>query len=292
MKFYILDVFAEKKYAGNQLAVVPDADDLTTEQMLAIAHEFNFSETTFVGHAPNPDGSWPVRIFTPKEELPFAGHPTLGTAFVIQKHLQSEPTATVSLSLKAGIVPVAFAGNSGATDELVMTQLPPEFGEKLDLKPAAEGLGIAESGLDDRFPIQVVSTGTPIIIAAIKKLETQRQIKIYLPKYNRFVRKLEAKAILTFCPETYDTNNALNARVFADHYGVPEDPATGSAAGCLAAYLVQYDYFDEAPLDIWVEQGIEIDRPSRLHLKAEKTDGQIQVKVGGQVIPVATGELL
>ncbi len=292
MKFYILDVFAEKKYAGNQLAVVPDSDELSTEQMLTIAHEFNFSETTFVGRAANPDGSWPVRIFTPKEELPFAGHPTLGTAFVIQQHLQNERTSTVTLSLKAGLVPVAFAGDAGAARELIMTQLPPEFGETLDLKPAAEGLGIAESGMDDRFPIQVVSTGTPIIVAPVKDLATQKQIKVFLPKYYRFVKNLEAKAILTFCPETYDASNALNVRVFADYYGVPEDPATGSAAGCLAAYLVNHRYFDKDSLDIWVEQGIEIGRPSRLHLMAEENEGRIQVKVGGRVVPVATGELL
>ena len=291
-RFHILDVFAEVKYAGNQLAVVPDAAELSTKEMQRIAKEFNFSETTFILGQSEKGGAWDVRIFTPESELPFAGHPSLGTAFVVQQNLIQKEVTSVTLRLKAGLFPVAFSYVDGKPDELVMTQLAPTFGPDLDKKKTAESLGLAQDAIDERFPVMEVSTGVPIIIAPVRDLTIQKQIKVYLPKFFRFVKNIESKAILTFCSETYDTANRLNARVFADYYGVPEDPATGSANGCLAAYLVKHRYLGQPAIDLYVEQGIEIGRPSRLHLMAEDKDGGISVQVGGRVIPVATGELL
>jgi len=291
-RFHILDVFAEAKYAGNQLAVIPDANGLSTDEMQRIAREFNFSETTFIIGDSAVDGAWDVRIFTPGAELPFAGHPTLGTAFVIQQHVIGEEVPEVTLRLKAGLFPVAFSYAGGKPDDLVMTQLAPTFGPDLDKKKTAEILGLPQDAIDERFPVREVSTGVPMIIAPVRSLALQKQIKVYLPKYYRFIKDLDSKAILTFCQETYDSANQLNARMFADYLGVPEDPATGSANGCLAAYLVKHRFLGGSSIDIYVEQGIEIGRPSRLHLMAEEGGGTIAVRVGGRVAPVAEGRLL
>ncbi len=291
-KFYILDVFAEKRYAGNQLAVVRDGQRFSDEEMQKIAREFNFSETTFILSENETDGAYGVRIFTPERELPFAGHPTLGTAWVIQREILGREIGTVTLNLKAGLVPVDFTYQNGEAAELTMRQLPPEFGNQIDPARIAPVLQINESDLDPRFPVLEVSTGVFDLIVPLRTLDAQKRVKIDTPAYYNLIEKLGAKAILTFCPETYDPNCRLNVRFYAHYFGVPEDPATGSANGCLAAYLVKQRYFGEDSVDIRVEQGIEIGRPSVLHLMAEKTGDNIEVRVGGRVIMIAKGELV
>ncbi len=291
-KFFILDVFAEKRYAGNQLAVVRDGQRYGDEEMQKIAREFNFSETTFILSENETDGAYGVRIFTPKQELPFAGHPTLGTAYVIQREILGREISTVTLNLKAGLIPVDFTYQNGEAAELTMRQLPPEFGNQIDPARIAPVLQINESDLDPRFPVLEVSTGVFDLIVPLRTLDAQKRVKIDTPAYYNLIEKLSAKAILTFCPETYDREARLNVRLLCDYFGVPEDPATGSANGCLAAYLVRQRYFGEDSVDIRVEQGIEIGRPSVLHLMAEKTVEGISVRVGGRVIMIARGELV
>jgi len=153
-------------------------------------------------------------------------------------------------------------------------------------------LNIDKKEIDERLPIQEVSTGLPFIIVPLKGLDALRRVKINKDKYFDLIKNLEAKAILVFCPETYNKENHLNVRVFADYYGVSEDPATGSANGCLAAYLTRYRYFGKSKINIRVEQGYEINRPSLLFLKAEEKDGEIEVNVGGKVVMVARGEFV
>ncbi len=291
-KFYILDVFAEERYAGNQLAVVRDGQRYGDDEMQKIAREFNFSETTFILSENETGGAYEVRIFTPEQELPFAGHPTLGTAYVIQREILGREISTVTLNLKAGLIPVDFTYRNGEAAELTMRQLPPEFGNQIDPARIAPVLQIDESDLDPRFPVLEVSTGVFDLIVPLRTLDAQKRVKIDTPAYYNLIEKLSAKAILTFCPETYDPNCRLNVRFYADYFGVPEDPATGSANGCLAAYLVRQRYFGEDSVDIRVEQGIEIGRPSVLHLMAEKTVEGINVRVGGRVIMIARGELV
>ena len=291
-EFYILDVFAEKRYAGNQLAVVREGQRYGDEEMQEIAREFNFSETTFVLSEDETDGAYEVRIFTPERELPFAGHPTLGTAWVIQREILGREISTVILSLKAGFIPVDFTYQNGEAVELTMRQLQPEFGNQIDPARIVPVLQLNESDLDPRFPVLEVSTGVFDLIVPLRTLDAQKRIKIDTPAYYNLIEKLSAKAILTFCPETYDPSCQLNVRFYAHYFGVPEDPATGSANGCLAAYLVKQRYFGEDSVDIRVEQGIEIGRPSVLHLLAEKTAEGINVRVGGRVIMIARGELV
>lgn len=290
--FYILDVFAEEKYAGDQLAVVADAGGLSDVEMQKIAKEMNYSETTFILSQDEQGGGYDVRIFTPEIEVPFAGHPTLGTAFVIQQEIVSKPVATVNLNLKVGQIPVTFNYDGLQPGILWMKQIEPTFGDVVEPGPVSEVLGIAENDIDERFPIQDVSTGLPFIIVPLKSLDAVKRVKVVREKYLQFIENRYAKAILVFCPETYHPENDVNARVFADYAGVPEDPATGSANGCLAGYLAKYRYFGSDKIDVRVEQGYEIGRPALLYLRAEDKDGPIDVCVGGKVVMVAKGELV
>ncbi|CDN14006.1 MAG: PhzF family phenazine biosynthesis protein [Richelia sp.] len=288
--YYIVDVFAENKYAGNQLAVFTNAANLDTQRMQSIAREINYSETTFITSSEENNGGYKVRIFTPNQEIPFAGHPTLGTAYILQQTIIQQPVGKVVLNLGVGQIPVTINYNSGAPEWLWMKQNMPIFGSKLSREAIAKVLRLDINNIDSRLPIQEVSTGLPFIIVPLKNISALKQIELDKDKYYQLIADTEAKCILAFCPETYYPENNLNVRVFCYYVGIPEDPATGSANGCLAGYLAEYSYFGEKIVNIRVEQGYEIDRPSLLLLRAEKNDKCIDVNVGGKVILVAKGE--
>jgi len=292
--FYLVDVFAETKYAGNQLAVISNAAAMPATLMQNIALEMNYSETAFIISDHEKNGGYDVRIFTPGQELPFAGHPTLGTAFIIQQYLLAKKVPSVKLNLQVGQISVDFSYNKEVPDLLWMKQVEPEFGQLFGIEEAAGALGIAPGQLDHDFPVQEVSTGLPFIIVPLKSLEAVRSIAIDSRGYEALIEKARAKSILVFCPETYSPANQINARMFDQYHGIAEDPATGSANGCLAAYLVKHRYFGSNQVDLRVEQGYEIGRPSLLFLKAreEAAGGPISVFVGGRVIMIARGELL
>ncbi len=287
--FFIVDVFAEEKYAGNQLAVFTNAKALSDTEMQKIAKEMNYSETTFV--LSEGGNGYNVRIFTPEREVPFAGHPTLGTAFIIQKEIIKEPVNEVLLNLKVGQIPLTLVYDKGDLDTLWMKQLSPEFFQVFEPGTISQVLSVDEKDIDTRFPIQEVSTGLPFIIVPLKSLDAVKRARIARDKYYELIQDTKAKALLIFCPETYNEENDLNVRVFVDYYGIPEDPATGSGNGCLAGYLVKTMYFGEPHINIKVEQGYEIGRPSILYLRAEKKE-EIDVFVGGKVIMVARGEFI
>jgi trans-2,3-dihydro-3-hydroxyanthranilate isomerase len=291
-QFYIVDVFAEEKYAGNQLAIVRDAVGISDSQMLQITKEMNYSETTFILSDQPREGGYDVRIFTPAAEVPFAGHPTLGTAFVIQREIMKEPAETVILNLKVGQIPVSFSHSDGRPDVLWMRQIEPVFGRTIVSTDISEVLSLDGGDIEERFPIEEVSTGMFFVIVPLKTLDAVKRAKVATDKYFQLIENLQAKAILVFCPQTYNHDNDLNVRVFCDFVGIPEDPATGSGNGCLAAYLVKHRYFAKDQIDIRVEQGYEISRPSLLYLRAENTQGKIDVSVGGRVEMIAKGQLL
>ncbi len=290
--FYIVDVFAEEKYSGNQLAVFRNAGTLSDKKMQRIAKEMNYSETTFILSDEEKNGGYGVRIFTPENELPFAGHPTLGTAFVIQQEIVRKPVEKIILNLKVGQIPVTFNYKENQTDILWMHQVKPSFGDIFETKQIASVLNLDKSDIDDRFPIQEVSTGVPVFIVPLKTLDALKQARIDRSTYFELIKETQAKALLIFCPETYDQENDLSVRFFADYYGVPEDPATGSANGCVAGYLIKYQYCGKNEINIRVEQGYEIGRPSLLYLRAEEREGKIDINVGGKVAMVAKGELV
>jgi len=287
-QFHIVDVFATDRYTGNQLAVVTEAGDLDTAEMQAIAAEFDYSETTFVTGPPE-DGVWPVRIFTPTDEVPFAGHPTLGTAAVIRQSLADDTPEAVTLGLQVGELPVDVRERDG-TETLWMHQQPPTFGETLPHSRLAAVLGLDPEAVDDDWPVQVVSTGLPTIIVPLANRAGLEGIELNRATYDNLVGKRDAKLVHTFCPEPRDNANDLAARMFAPALGVREDPATGSANGCLAAYLSKHEYLGSSAVDARVEQGYELGRPSLLHLVAGGSES-ITVEVGGRVLSVARGTL-
>jgi trans-2,3-dihydro-3-hydroxyanthranilate isomerase len=285
--FTIVDVFAEEKYAGNQLAVIRGAANLSDETLQAITREMNYSETTFILSEIERDGGYDIRIFTPGGEIPFAGHPTLGTAYVIQHEILVEPVERLVLNLEAGQIPVTFG------DVLWMRQLPPTFGPELDPNQLARVLHLEEGDLDDRHPIQEVSTGLPAIVIPLRDLAALRRCRVDWELYRETAAA--GKNLYVFCPEPHEGGPGdVSARMFTYDLGIPEDPATGSAAGCLAGYLVEHRYFGKNPnpVEVRVEQGYEIQRPSLLYLQAERGEDGIHVSVGGKVQMVARGELV
>lgn len=298
LTFFIVDVFAAGKYTGNQLAVfTTGSSQLSDSEMQRVAKEMNYSETTFVLSGNLREGGYDVRIFTPEQELPFAGHPTLGTAYVIQREIikgeiVKQPAPSINLNLKIGQIPVTLKNQDGLGEIWWMQQNPPTFHKTLSSREVAAALNLDEEAIDTRFPIQEVSTGIPFIIAPLKNLQALKQARVNQEKYFDLVRNTEAKCILIFCPEPYQPDSHLGVRMFADLLGVPEDPATGSANGCLAGYLVEHSYFGEGAIAVRADQGYEIGRPSLLLLKAEKQGSQIAVSVGGQVVMVARGEFV
>jgi trans-2,3-dihydro-3-hydroxyanthranilate isomerase len=290
--FLILDVFATGKYTGNQLAVCLNAGDLTDVQMQQIAREINFSETTFVTSREPVNGGYNTRIFTPTTELPFAGHPTLGTAFAIQQEIVKDAVDRVNLNYQVGQIPVDLNYLDGEVDILWMHQQQPKFYDAVDVEMLAAVIGVRPTDIDARYPIEPVTTGLPFIIVPLKTMAAVSQAKLNLDLYARSVANLPAQAILVFCPETIDPNRQLHVRVFTECFGIPEDPATGSANGCLAAYLAKYQYFGSPNLDITVEQGIEMGRSSLLYLRANYTPENCPVSIGGRVINIAKGEFI
>lgn len=293
LPFLILDVFASVRYTGNQLAVCLNAGELTTLQMQQIAREINFSETTFVTSPKPVNGGYNTRIFTPATELPFAGHPTLGTAYAIQQELIQEPIERVNLNYQVGQIPVDFNYVNNLPDILWMHQQQPQFFDPLATETFAALIGVDEADLDLNYPIVPVSTGLPFIIIPLTNLAAVSRAKLDLKLYDRVVANLPAQAILIFCTETSDPQCQLHVRVFTECFGIPEDPATGSANGCLAAYLAKYRYFGNTnSLNIQVEQGVEMGRNSRLYLRTLQTATSDSISVGGRVVKIATGEFM
>ncbi len=288
LAFFIVDVFAEKKYAGNQLAVFQRAGALSHDEMQKIAREINFSETTFILSDCQSNGGFDVRIFTPKEEVSFAGHPTLGTAHIIRNEILQGNAEKIVLNLKVGQIPVTFSPDGYCW----MEQIEPVFGQEHKQEILAKVLGLDVYDIDERFPIQEVSTGLPIFIVPLKTITALKNARIDRQRYFDLIKDTEAKLILVFCPETHESQNDISVRVFGDFYGIPEDPATGSGNGCLAGYLVKYRYFRQDSINIRCEQGYEIGRPSLLLLKAEQRESKITISVGGKSTVVARGEFV
>jgi trans-2,3-dihydro-3-hydroxyanthranilate isomerase len=289
----VVDVFCtglDARFTGNQLAVVRHAAGLTTEQMQTIAREMNYAETTFILSDDLRDGGYDVRIFTVTREVPFAGHPTLGTAYVINHELRSEPASQLLLNYIVGQIPVTFSEDG----LLWMRQNPPTFHAAPQPALIASALGLSPDDLDARFAPQLVSTGLPFLITPLRTLDAVRRVRLDNTVMQEIRAQLpELDGMLVFAPETYHADNQLNVRVLFDGtIGEPEDAATGSANGCLAAYLSSQCYFGTEQVDCRVEQGYEIQRPSLLLLRAQPGDTVPEVHVGGYVVPVVRGHLL
>ncbi len=289
LPFHIVDVFAEEKYAGNQLAVFRDDEGLPGELMQRIAKEMNFQESTFITGIDLDNLVFKVRIFTKERELPFAGHPTLGTAYVIQKAIVGRQVEKVTLDLKAGMIPVTFSYLDGEADVLWMKQLNPVFGETHPSGPVAEFLGLEPEDIDTDWPIQEVSTGVPFFMIPLRSRDVVVRTRINREKLAAYTQGTEAKSPLVFCREPVYPENHLKVRMIGS---TGEDPATGSANGCLAGYLAKHRYFGGPKVDVRVEQGYEIGRPSLLYLRSEDRGEEVDVYVGGKNVMVAKGEFI
>lgn len=288
-ELFLVDVFAERPYAGNQLAVVVGADpaEWTAERMQAFAREMNFSETTFASRS-SRDGAFDVRIFTPAEELPFAGHPTLGTGWVLHRHFRDDAASrAISLRLGIGLVPVEF--EDGEYGELVrMRPRTPESMETFDAAAVAAHLGLDETAVDRRYPCRRMSIGVEFLIVPLRDLALLRAARpLSLPT----MQDGRPLFLLAFAPEAYEPGGDLSARMFFEAFGIREDPATGSAAACLAAWLSTERYFGGARVRARIQQGYEVARPSCLYIGAERKGDRLEVEVAGKVRLVARGSV-
>lgn len=287
---FIVDVFAEEKYAGNQLAVVTDCAALSAAAMQQIARETNFSETTFILSGQPHNGGYDVRIFTPAAEIPFAGHPTLGTAFVLRNEMLDHRPETVALNLGVGQVPVSFTRDGDGRETLWMRAPQVDLGRIHPREQVAEIVGLSEGDLDNRLPVQDVSIGISFTVIPVATLDAMKRARFNRVAYERQADVQYPQFL--FSSQTYSPANQFNARMFAESFGVAEDPATGSANACLGAYLLRHQCRPGDRLDVRVEQGYEIGRPSLLRIRAAQNASGAEVLVGGHVVPTFRGELL
>jgi trans-2,3-dihydro-3-hydroxyanthranilate isomerase len=282
------DVFSSRPLEGNSLAVFSDGRGLSDAEMQSIAKEMNLSETTFIlprEAATERERGIRVRIFTVQEELPFAGHPTLGTAFALRGQ---SGTQQVVLELNVGKVPVHFEDKAGEPAFGEMTQIDPNFGMQHDREAVARATGLRVEDFDDSLPIETVSTGIPFTVTPLKSLAVIRNLHIHLDRAAEYLEKAGGKFFYFVSRETVDRDARLHARML---FYNGEDPATGSAAGCTAAWMVAHGVAkpDERVL---IEQGVEMKRPSRIFVRASQRDNRIvNVRVGGHSVEIMRGEL-
>jgi trans-2,3-dihydro-3-hydroxyanthranilate isomerase len=288
---YIVDVFAEAPYAGNPLAVVLGADDLSPDIMQKLAAETNFSESTFVMSAPEEDGGYRVRVFTPSREIEFTGHPILGTAWVIRRAMD-RGLDIVRLNLAVGQVPVTFETGPDGSEAAWFRAPPVSLGPVCSPEPMAAALGISPGDIDPRSPIRQCAAGTSAMIVPVRSLDVLRRCRLDLEAYAPLAKQGFPPLVYLFCHETHHAANDLCARFFFDAHGVREDPATGNGAAFLGAYLWAHRIFSEPDLSLRIEQGYEIRRPSLVRLRVRAGGDAPEVSVGGSVIPIFRGKLL
>lgn len=283
MKFYIVDCFAEGKYQGNELLVVKTDRPVTDEEQQKIAREINFSETAFILSDKQADGGYDVRIWTPNVgEVPFAGHPTLGTAHVIRHCYEGGGNDSVKLNLKVGQIPVAVT-----EDGMTMSQNPPVFGDIMQKQEIAEVFGISTEDIDEKYPVQWVSTGLEAVIVPLKSRRALSEIKMDRPAFEKYIERHPRN----YCNHLFFVgmgNNTLAARCMMEDY--VEDPATGSANGDLAGYLLKHNWFGIQDVRYTVVQGEDMGRKSILHVHASRKYEDWIIEVGGNCYIVAEGE--
>lgn len=300
--FYTLDVFTEEIFGGNPLAVFPEAGGLEDEQMQKIAKEFNLSETVFVLPPENPDNTRRLRIFTPTTELAFAGHPTVGAAYLlgaIGSYPLVDSTTTIIFEEKVGRVPVQVVteNNQPIYTALAVSQKP-EYGPSVpSIDKLAKIIGLKTSDIrtDDLYYPESVSCGLPFLLIPLSSLEAIKKVELNFQLWQEYLENYWAPHLYMFTDTTINPSSDIHARMFAPALGIKEDPATGSAAAALAGYLVKRRRKNEDILQWQIEQGVEMGRPSFLKIKAELNcyddNGEIKViYVGGKSIIVSKGE--
>lgn len=290
-KFYTVDVFTNSKFGGNPLAVIPNAENLDEKLFQSIANELNLSETTFVLPPVDSNNDYRVRIFTPTVEVPTAGHPTIGTSYVLLNEMNYKPKFDNRLLLEeeVGLITVDFQKVNNIYQDITMNQPLPVFGEmskKHDL--VANLLSIQETDIDKDKPIQSVSCGNNFLFVPVKSIESLQKIKLKLDLFEKYRNEFESINLYVFTMETFDKESDTHARMFAPLFGVIEDPATGSASGPFGCYLVKHGLSNGE--NIICEQGYEINRPSKINVNIGYKNNEFEyVRVSGNIVTVCEG---
>ena len=307
-RFVQLDVFTEEPFAGNALAVFPEAEGLTDEEMMKIAREMNLSETVFVLPARDENTLRQLRIFTPAREIPFAGHPVVGTwnalarEGVVPVPEDGNGWTTIQHEVGIGVLPVDIEFVEGLPSQVVMTQgqfqILDEVDDGNEQAEIARALGLAREDLDETLPIQIVSTGMSFLAVPVRAIADLRRCKVNAGLLSEIYVRSGSTGCLAFSRETLEIGESrAHARMFAPADNIPEDPATGSACGALGGYLVHHGVSRVEPgngtFRFVIEQGDFIHRPSRLNLEVKGNAGAVeQVRVGGPSVVVAKGEVM
>jgi trans-2,3-dihydro-3-hydroxyanthranilate isomerase len=297
--FWTVDVFTDRAFGGNPLAVLPDARGLSTSQMQAIAREFNLSETTFVLPPESKDHTFRLRIFTPKVELPFAGHPTVGSAFVLAacgRVPLEDDAARIVFGEGVGPVPVNIRGVGGRPrfSQLCAARLPewgpaPPPSETLAAMLSLESSDVLDDARDEP---QAISCGVPFLFVPLASIEAVRRARVNWEWWDQTRHSVWAEAVFLFSHQTEHAESTVHARMFAPALGVDEDPATGSAAAAFAGYLARREKLTAGSARWRIEQGLEMDRPSFMEVEADATDGHLTaVRVGGQSVIISEGHI-
>lgn len=290
-RLHIVDVFATEPYTGNPLAVVSHGGSWPDAKLQRVALEMNYSETTFVVGGGPGDEIFEVRIFTPVAEIPFAGHPTLGTAHVLLRELAWAHADRVVLQLGVGPVEVRAIREDG-TEWLWMRPPTPKLGPALDAAMGARLLGLEPAAIDPRWPVCEASIGIAFVMVPLRSLEALGRCRLDLEEWARTLRAgSSAIGVFPFVPTAREPGHDVAARMFFEAQGVREDPATGSACSCLARYLLEHDVLGPGDVEASVEQGYEMGRPSLVRLRAWREADGVRLEVGGRAITTARGEL-
>ena len=296
-RFQTLDVFTERKFTGNPLAVVVDGEGLSTDQMQTIAAEFNLAEATFVSPAENSENDASVRIFTPKSELPFAGHPTVGTAIVIAESLEGEGgySRLVKLEEQVGLVPVRVTKEAGkpAYAQFTNAKLPEERGglPSIEAFAAATNVPAEQIGFDDH-ELRMFDVGPSFVHLPVKTIQAVQNAEPDLAAWRQAGFPPELVGIYLYTRGGEEEGTHWHARMFAPDQGIPEDPATGSAVAGFPGQLCASEALSDGTHKWTVEQGYEMGRPSQIYLEADVAGGAVtEIRVGGYALPVMEGML-
>lgn len=295
-RYRLVDVFTEQRFNGNPLAVFTDARGLNTELMQRIARELNHSETTFVFPPLDQAHDFSVRIFSPYAELPRSAHPSIGTAFALSYERPAAPAIPGPNSKKR----LVFDESSGPVSVSLISPITttkqelPRMGAIFpELHTAAAVLSLGVEDLLAGAPVRAVASSLPYLLVPVSSLAALRKIRLRLDIWERTVRQFEAPHIFAFCLQSEPRTATATARMFAPALGISEAPASETACGPLAAYLIQYRLVPARPEHVFVfEQGAQIGRPSRIHVSAREEDGALaELRVGGQCVLVGEGTI-
>ena len=294
-QFFTLDVFAEQKFEGNQLAVIPNAESLDTKQMQKIAQEFNYSETVFITQG-NSENTWNLRIFTPASEIDFAGHPNIGAAMLLAYlgEITDKEKAEIIFKERIGNVPITvyFEHSRPVYAELSVAKLPQEGPAPPTREQIAQAVSLESSDIDLKHQPKAFSCGLPFLFVPIVSLSKLKKASINHEKWKKYLSSYWAPQLFLFTPEMERPTSDFHARMFAPALGIPEDPATGSAVAAMSGYLAKLEKYQDDSFSFVIEQGFEMGRPSILELSFTSSLGEVnKVEVKGKAIVVSQGEI-